>query len=153
MDDQGLQLNLETYTVCSDTWTRIDLNIYAKFDRSMNTGFNYWLNMGGAQLNDRSIIFFGGHNLDGKPMRQSFLVEVDPGLEDGASGKYRVTNVCRKPMLWEGACQVGQAVVKDGVVFTVLDTRRDYLVVNDQLDMSAMVPVMFDGNCWKRLDY
>jgi hypothetical protein len=72
MDDQGLQLNLETYTVCSDTWTRIDLNIYAKFDRSMNTGFNYWLNMGGAQLNDRTLIFFGGHNLDGKPMRQSF---------------------------------------------------------------------------------
>lgn len=152
MDDLGLQLNLETYTICSDTWTRIDLNIYAKFDRSMNTGFNYWLNMGGAQLNERTLMLFGGHNLDGKPMRQSFLVEIDAGIEDCSKGKYKVTNVCKKPMPFEGACQTTQAIVKGGVMFSLLDTRRDYMVVGDQVDVGSMVPVMFDGNCWKRLD-
>jgi hypothetical protein len=46
-------------------------------------------------------------------------VEIDAGIEDGVSGKYKVTNVCKKPMPFEGACQVGQAILKDGVMFSL----------------------------------
>lgn len=150
--DDGPQLNLEVYTICNDTWTRIDVKVYADFERSVENGFNYWANMGGVQLNDRNLMIFGGHDLNGRAKRQTFLVEINPEMDDCAPGKYKVTNVCKKLLPCEGACQVTQPVVKDGVMFTLLDTRRDYMITSDVMDVSAMVPVMFDGNSWRRLD-
>ena len=140
----------EVYYITTDQWKPINLELFGNLEKAAEDGFNYWPNMGGCQINHKSMLIFGGHDEFGRAQKQSFQLEVDELADANSTNRYKVTNVCQKVLPYDAACQVSQCLINNGSLFVLMDTRKEYMVCGDQWSFTNMIPLEFNGNCWLR---
>lgn len=149
-EDGSVCNETEVYLILTDQWQQINLELFGDIQKASEEGFNFWPNMGGCQINHKSMLVFGGHDEYGKAQKQSFLIEIDELADMNSPNRYKITNICSKMLPYDSACQVSQALINNGSMFVLADTRKEYMVCGNQWDFTNMIPLEFNGQSWIR---